>query len=331
MRNLVVLLTLTGLLSASSFTHAEDAVYPATAAQKERLKNFVRSFPPFDVYVAPLTVEHSALQLGEPRNITNRPRFDGATQFAADGSLMLISLMEDDQIDVRRYLPDTAQIERLTHTPESEFSPRLMSDGKRFTAMRLEAPYVDRIWEYSLEGTVPPELVFRVIGPVGWHTWANDDTALLVLETFPGYLETSKGMQRTFAVANRGSEQVHRIAENVGSCTGMVPDSDIAAYVDTSGETPVLRSLDLSSGEVGKISELPNGGRNPCFAFTPKGDLLMTQGTELWVRPVVSGKLSPWQRVADLASFGFAGPVFVASVNQQGNSIAFVAPHRPQQ
>ena len=206
------------ILVAAGSTCA-DTPYPMTKEQQTQIRSFISSFPSVDVYIAPIEKTDDGYTVHEPENITNRELFDGAAQFAHDGSLMIYSVMEDVQTDIHRYEPATRTLTRLTHTPESEFSPRLMSDGKNFTAMRVEAPYVDRIWQYPLSGQVEPKRVFQVMSTVGWHTWYDDETALLVIETFPGYKDTETGMLKTVAIANRGSERVHRIEDGVGSCT----------------------------------------------------------------------------------------------------------------
>lgn len=321
------LITACGALLLSS-TAMADKPYPMTQEQRASLDEFIsHEFPSFDVYIAPIEKIDSGYAVQRPENITNRKLFDGAAQFAHDGSLMIYSVMEDVQIDIHRYVPETKTLTRLTHTPESEFSPRLMSDGKNFTAMRLEAPYVDRIWQYPLSENAEPEIVFHVISPIGWHTWYDDNTALLVIETFPGYKDTETGMLKTFAIANRGRERVHKIQDGVGSCTAPTPYANAASFVSVTGDVPQLKSVNLENGSVSVVSDMPGGGANPCFAYAPNGDLLMMRGTEVWMRSKRESGYADWKQTGDLAEYGISGRVILTSVSPDGKSISFVANH----
>lgn len=118
-------------------------------------------------------------------NITNRPGYDNQPAFSPDNKTVLYSSVRaDKQADIYGYRIGSKKTNRLTNTPESEYSPTITPDGLMFSVVVVEVDSAQRIQCYSLDGhrrcyTVSPE------DSVGYHTWYNADSILYYKLTEP--------------------------------------------------------------------------------------------------------------------------------------------------
>src|SRR5690606_20213366 len=103
--------------------------------------------PGTDVYVVPLL--EGASGAGEPRNLTRRAGYDNQPAFRTNGALVLnTSIREDQQADIWRVARPGAEPERLTSTPESEYSPTIVPGTGALAADRVEADSTQRLWSF---------------------------------------------------------------------------------------------------------------------------------------------------------------------------------------
>jgi hypothetical protein len=72
---------------------------------------------------------------------------------------------------------------RVTYTPEGEFSPAVMPDGKDISVVRVEADGTQCLWRVVDKGQKSEtSVILADIKPVGYHAWIDERTvALFVL------------------------------------------------------------------------------------------------------------------------------------------------------
>src|SRR6476660_844793 len=122
--------------------------------------------PATEIYLAPfvegekkvtqigiITIERSGMSVGTAVNITNNPGYDNQPCFLPDSSGVLFSSNRDGkQNDIYRYDIATKAVTQLTHTPENEYSPTIMPDGKTFSTVRGDE---QRLWKFTSMDRTP--------------------------------------------------------------------------------------------------------------------------------------------------------------------------------
>ena len=222
--------------------------------------------------------------------------------------------------DVYRYDTRTRTIDRLTETPEGEYSPTLTPDGRHISVVRVEADKTQRLWRFTLDGH-DPELVLADVKPVGYHAWVDDHTvALYVL-----------GQPATLQLADTRTSKAEIVVRSIGRSLQRIPGRSTLSFVEReapadAGGAPTLwiRELDPKTKQVTPLVRAVAGATEADCAWTPDGMLLMAEGGALygWRRGDAT-----WSRVADLDALGLHGVTRLA-VSPKGDWIALVAPPR---
>src|SRR5918996_1347355 len=97
--------------------------------------------PSTDVYIASLKTSGDRLVVGKPENISASPGYDNQPFFAPDGRTLYFTSARGDvsskcgtpQTDIYKYDLQTRGVARVTETPECEYSPTVMPDGKHLS------------------------------------------------------------------------------------------------------------------------------------------------------------------------------------------------------
>lgn len=207
--------------------------------------------PGTDIVLVPVRWESSVPTLGAPRRITNRPGYDNQPSFSVDGeSILFTSIQEDGQADIYRYDLAADAIQRLTDTPESEYSPTPIAlFGPGFSTVRVERDSAQRLWWFPDRGG-PPRLLLPGVRPVGYHAWgANGDLLLYVLGTPPSLYHTRPG----------GSD-LTLVARNVGRSLRAMPGRGTFSYVALEvGPEATLMEFDPVAMRSRPLAVLPEG------------------------------------------------------------------------
>lgn len=263
--------------------------------------------PATDIYLSTLTFVDGEVMVGSWSNVTARDGYDNQPSFEPDGRSILYTSMRDGQTDIYRYDLATKRSERVTRTPESEYSPTAMPGVNRFSAVRVESDSTQRLWSFSRDGT-DPLLLLPDIAPVGYHAWSNADrVALFVLGSPP-----------TLRLANVGPGAGHQRAENIGRSLHSVPGSEAVSFL-VKGDEWWIHVLDLETDRSRRTARALEGSED--YAWTPQGLLLMGQESRLYSLDPAAG--GDWVLVADLAGEGIHGITRIA-VSPNGNHIALV-------
>jgi hypothetical protein len=287
--------------------------------------------PDAEIYLAPLTRENGRVTVGTAVNITNNPGYDNQPFFSSDGRSILFTSMRPSpalsggsgapQTDIFRYDLASQAIVRVTQTPESEYSPTPMLDGRRLSVVRVEADGTQRLASITPDGpTIQMDVILPDVKPVGYHAWADDQTlALFVL-----------GANRAPATLQLGDTRTGRarvVATDVGRSILRMPGTGPSRHIsfvqrERAGETTtlVVKELDPATGAITALTPSVAGSREADLAWMPDGTLLMAKDEELfaWRRGDAA-----WTPVADLSRLGLRS-VSRLAVSPQGDRLALV-------
>lgn len=270
--------------------------------------------PDTDIFLAGLIiVSDDSLGLEAPLNITSRVGYDNQPQFTADGQAILYTSDRDGQTDIFRYSLTGARTERVTDTPESEYSATPIPGSDAFSVIRVEADSAQRLWSFRADGS-EPTLLFPEIAPVGYHAWSDESAAAMFV----------LGQPPTLQFASLGGRETRIIAESVGRSIHRIPGTDRISFVHKRGEGDWwITALDPGSGELQPLIATLPGAED--YAWLRDGRVLMGQGSVLYVaRPGVTD----WTAVEDLSLAGL-GDITRLAVGGTRPHLAIVAQPAP--
>jgi dipeptidyl aminopeptidase/acylaminoacyl peptidase len=268
--------------------------------------------PATDIFVVPLrTTTAGNLKPGQPVKITDWAGYNNQPSFLPDGRSILYTSIRDKQADIYRYDLSAAATTQITNTPESEYSPTLMPDGKSISVVRVEADGTQRLWKFPLAGG-GPALILENIKPVGYHLWIDADTlALFVL-----------GKPNTLQLVDLRSGKAELIADNPGRILRLVPHQNKFSFVHkVSDQEWLVKTFDLKTRSIATFIKTFQGAED--YAWMPSGVLLMANGSKLYSRKESD---FAWVELADFSNAGLKNITRLA-VSPKGDRIAIVARH----
>ena len=268
--------------------------------------------PATDIFVVDLrTTAAGNLKPGQPVKITEWAGYNNQPSFLADGQSLLYTSIRDKQADIYRYDLRAGATTQITRTPESEYSPTLMLDGKSISVVRVEADGTQRLWKFPMAGG-EPSLILEKIKPVGYHLWVDADTlALFVL-----------GKPNTLQLVDLRTGKSEWVADNPGRILRRVPHQNKFSFVHkVSDQEWLIKIFDLRTRSVATFIRTFPGVED--YAWTPSGVLLMANGSKLFSRKESD---FAWVELADFAHAGLKNITRIA-VSPKGDRIAVVARH----
>jgi len=255
------------------------------------------------------TTPSGKLKLGQPLKITTWAGYNNQPSFLADGKSILYTSIRDKQADIYRYDFGAASTNQVTSTPESEYSPTLMPDGKSISVVRVETDGTQRLWKFPLMGGTP-SLILEDIKPVGYHLWLDEFTlALFVL-----------GKPNTLQLVDLRSGKAEVIIDNPGRILRRVPHENKFSFVHKiSDQEWMVKIFDIRTRSIADFIKTFSGVED--YAWTPAGVLLMANGSKLFERTKSDWA---WVEVGDLGNFGLKNISRIA-VSPKGDRIAVVS------
>jgi Tol biopolymer transport system component len=269
--------------------------------------------PNTEIYLSRLLHRGDSLVLTPPQNVTRRVGYDNQPSFLIDASGFLYTAIgADGQADIWRYDIATRRRTRLTNTPESEYSPTVMPGGTRFSVVRVERDSTQRLWSFALDGS-DPQLVLRVLKPVGYHAWLDAfRLAAYVL-----------GTPSTLHVIRRDGSGDEERARDIGRALQRIPGQQWYSFTQRDSTKALwIMAQPFEGGDVSQLVRTPPD--NEFFVWAPDGTLLSASGGSLVRWNGVSGDGSEWLPVASLAAAKVKN-VSRLAVSPDGKWLAFVA------
>lgn len=265
--------------------------------------------PSTDVWLLPLDPATGA-PAGPPVNATDRDGYDNQPAFEEAGTLLYTS-SRDDQTDIFRLDPASGAAQRVTATPESEYSPTPIPWRQEISVVRVEADGRQRLWSFGAAGTdTDPTLLLEDVEPVGYHAWQADGSLVLFVLGEPATLQ--------LVAAGDGNARV--VAQDVGRSLQPIPGSGRFSFLHRGDDGAWrIRSLDPASGEIGELGAAVQDSQD--LAWTADGRMLMASGSKVWTRRPEDAE---WTLLADLADTGVSGITRLAT-SADGRWLALVA------
>lgn len=268
--------------------------------------------PSPDVFIAAVTPLGDGIDM--PINVSHNPGFDSQPAFTVDSRNILFSSNRDGkQTEIYRCGVKSKSPSRVTRTDDNEYTPRPLPDGKGFSAVRVEAGGVQRLWVYPDRGKPAP--VVEAAKRVSTYAWIDSTHVAL------GLLDVRLGTI-ALELADLSTGVRTPIAPSVGRCLVKRADGNTLNFAVRSGEpgAPItIKSLDLKTRRVTDLLAGVKGGED--FAWMPSGDLLMAAGNTIyhWTK-----KHPTWSRMAELPAT-LCSNVTRLTVSPDGKWLAFVA------
>lgn len=287
-------------------------VLAALAAVASPAPAMAQAMPPgTDIWLAPLERRGDSLVVGPAENVTHRAGYDNQPAFLLDASALLYtSIGADGQADVWRYDIATRRTSRVTATPESEYSPTPMWDGKRFSAVRVERDSAQRLWSFALDGR-DPRLLLPAIQPVGYHAWLGSRRlALFVL-----------GTPATLHVVNADGTGDEVRARDVGRAIQRVPGKNWYSFAQReNGRELWITAQPFEGGPPSELVRAP--ADNEYHAWTPDGALLSASEGAIVQWNTLTGDDGAWVPIAVVPG---VKNISRLAVSLDGRWLAFVA------
>ncbi len=275
------------------------------------------AFPAVDIYVARLAGPDCPCA---PVNVTRRAGYDNQPRFLPDGSALLYAAdNETGGTDIYRMTLASGARSRVTATPESEFSPTLMPDGRHVSVVRIEPDLRQHLWEFPLpRAAARPAMnnsfkrVLDAPEPVGYHVWIDAHTVALYVLGEPSALY----------VADSVTGEAQKVADRVGRSLQRIPGGRQVSFVDLAMDNDThIRSYDPATRVIADLVRPVRSG-DVDYAWTPDGRIVMAQGATLFVwNPLAGGA---WLPFADFTQSGLKN-ITRLSFSADGTRVALVA------
>jgi hypothetical protein len=268
--------------------------------------------PASDIFIIEVTSHKGQLKFGAPKKISDVVGYNNQPFFLPDGQGILYTSIRAKQADIYRYELRGGATTQITKTPESEYSPTLMPDGKSISVVRVEADNTQRLWKFPLAGG-EPSLILEKIRPVGYHLWIDDHMlALFIL-----------GKPNTLQLVDTRTERAETLAENPGRILRRIPHQNKFSFVHKiSDKEWAIKAFDLRARTSASLIDTLPGVED--YAWLPSGLLLMAKDSKLFSVIPLTGKA--WSEAADFSAAGLKGITRIA-VSPKGDKIAVVARH----
>ena len=211
--------------------------------------------------------------------------------------------------DIVRYDRTSGARTRVTQTPEAEFSPTPMPDGRSLSAVRVARPtasgeaYTEsqQLWRYDITGrAIAPILGMRRIG---YHCWMSDGMVAVFVVG-----DEEHNVPHALRVVELTSRQSVTVASSIGRTLRMSPQNRLT-YVDKTDSTQwMLMSITQGEERGTSVLAMPRGSED--FVWLADGRVLMSSANGLliaqqngtaWSYTPVSGVLPLRGRIGRIA------------------------------
>jgi len=240
-----------------------------------------------------------------PGGYNNQPFFLTTEKLLITSDFKSLGLTDIWQLDL-----NSSEVQRVTATEESEYSPHLMPDNFSFSVVRQELddtqPVPQTLWSYPLDQSGVGVEVIPNHRNIGYYLWMTEEKVALFLV----------GDQSQLLIHDLVRGTSTQIALGVGRC--LKKDRyNILYYSVEEEEVHVLYRHDMYIGTSKRVTTLPPGTQD--FDILSNGHLIAGDGMTL----KTYDPLGPddWKEVKNLNSLGKGRITRIASSSDR---IAFV-------
>ena len=249
---------------------------------------------------------------GRVANLTNRRGYDNQPMWDGNSRLLYTS-QSGGQTDIYRVNFATSTIDRVTSTPESEYSAAPSPDGAAITTVRVELDSTQRLWRFPVDGS-PPTVILPTVKPVGYFAWL--DSTLIALFVL--------GSPNTLQIGDTQSGTARPVTTNVGRSLQRVPGGRKASFLQRVGERWLLKTVDPAvradgSFHVETIASMPDSA--DYVVWRSATELYTASGSRLFRMRLPNRR---WEPIADLTEAGLHR-ISRLALSPDGGRLALVA------
>jgi tricorn protease-like protein len=251
----------------------------------------------------------SKVKFTAPRRINTGNRYNNQPSFTPDSKHVLFSSSTDSlQTDIYLYSLLDSTIQRITETPESEFSPVMYEKGK-ISVVRMDSDKGQRLYSIDMEDDNQATLLVNFNDSVAYYGWIGPkDVALSVLN--------NKKME--LQIFNLPSQQyISLMPEKSGRCFGSIAPGEICYMQKITDTTGIIMRFELQSEM--SAEWCPALDNSDDFAITPDGEIWMGRDGKLFE---YNHQKAVWQLLADFKEI--TGDFYRLAVSKNGKYLAMV-------
>ncbi|MCP5054995.1 MAG: hypothetical protein GY940_47955 [bacterium] len=275
-----------------------------------------------DIYLVKVNASDGQWNLGTPMKITLRKGYNNQPYFvssAPDGTALLYSSQDGKQTDIYRYTIKTKETTQLTSTPESEYSPTPMQDGKSFSVIQqinTEGPEkgAQKLMAFPIGGKGEASILFYEKEKlVGYHAWITKNrVAMFIL-----------GEPHTLQLIDLNTGKARVAAKDIGRSIFKVPGKQAVSFTQYEGNKDgVIKSVDTTNLNITSLAPMKKGSEYYCW--TRGGILLTAVGAKLFRCKPGTKTGSLWTETADFSGSGI-GKITRLAVDGKTGWLALVS------
>lgn len=245
--------------------------------------------PGTDVFLYQVVNSKHGKQLKLVANISKVEGYDNQPSFSPDNqSLLYVSARDGKQTDIYQYNIKTATTRRLTHTPESEYSPMMESGNKTFTAVREGGhPYqsVHR-YPYSLNKAEETDSSWAVKShtPIGYYAFNKEQTAVA----------WSRWANAIYIFEAESPTAIFVTGHALPSKPQLIPNSELFSFVHRQGnDEQWIKSLNPDTRSITPLVKV--FGNNIDYAWTPNNQVITARDSQLFIWKNGESSWVEWQ------------------------------------
>jgi len=264
--------------------------------------------PGTEIYLFDLSLEPDRITLVQSKNITDRPGYDNQPFFHPEKNVLYYSAADSaGRTDIVAFNYVSFNRQKITQTPEKEFSPTVTPDKKFLSCIIQRDDGKQDLGKYPIEGGAAVVLIDNLT--VGYHAWENANSVVMFVLGEPHKLHRYNLKDRSDKI----------VAENIGRSLHMIPKTSFISFVQkTEGNDWAIKRLEKDGTATELAKTLP--GRED-LAWTPDGRIVMSDGEKIFfIRP---GNDATWKAVEINTSLPLKGITRLA-INAKGDKMAIV-------
>lgn len=271
---------------------------------------FAQAPPSVDIYYAEVVETATKPEFKNVFNFTNHRGYDNQPSFMPSGEIVFASDRADGkQVDIFKYSLIGKTLIPLISTPESEFSPTPMPDGRGLSVVRVEMNGTQRIWRFNRGGGSLFPVAEKVKG-VGYHLWLdNNQLACFIV-----------GEPHKLVLVDLRGEKVRELFDDPGRGMARLPGGLEFLAIKKAAAGSQFVKVNVATGEVTTLFNTVAGAED--FAVDPFNRIWMASGSKIFRTPVAGS--GAWEELGDFAQYG-ATEITRIALSENGSRIAFVS------
>lgn len=273
--------------------------------------NVFSQLPSTDIVLGEITQRGEDFKISNLKNVTARLGYDNQPYFSPDGNFFYFSSDRDGpQTEIYIYDLRRRSIERLTNTPESEYSPTPIPEITSFSVVRVDTDSAQHLYRYLPDGT-NPVILYTGSEKIGYHSWIDANRILFY----------SLGETNTIRILNFPEQVTLHIADNGGRSMQRIPEENSVSFtVQLDSLQWQIKKFDGAINKVETITNLPSGVED--YSWLNSTVIVAGNKGKLYSFNL-NKKESGWKLMADLKNT-IAADFYRIAFDPSGKKIALV-------